>query len=65
MRRHRFDPSSLLAGLLFLAVAVVYLASGFGDRTVVPAGILGPAMFIGLGVVGLVRVLTRSRRRER
>ena len=64
MRRHRFDPGSLLAGLLFLTVAGVYLASGFGNRTVVRAEILGPAVFIGLGVVGLVRVLTRSRRRE-
>ncbi|MBC6456948.1 hypothetical protein [Actinomadura sp. HBU206391] len=64
MRRHRFDPGSLLAGLLFLAVAGVYLAGGFGDHAVVPAEILVPAVFIGLGVVGLVRVLTRSRRRE-
>jgi hypothetical protein len=64
LRRHRFDPGSLLAGLLFLTVAGIYLASGFADQTVVRAEILGPAVFIGLGVVGLVRVLTRSRRRD-
>jgi hypothetical protein len=64
LRRHRFDPGSLLAGLLFVTVAGIYLAGGFGDRTIVRAEIIGPAVFIGLGVVGLVRVLTRSRRRE-
>jgi hypothetical protein len=64
LRRHRFDPGSLLAGLLFLTVASIYLASGFADRTIMRAEILGPAVFIGLGVVGLVRVLTRSRPRD-
>ncbi|GAA2117891.1 hypothetical protein [Actinomadura alba] len=64
MRKHRFDPGSLLAGLLFLAVAAVYLAGGLAERAIVRAEILGPAVFIGLGVVGLVRVLTRARRRE-
>lgn len=62
MRRHRFDGSSLLAGLLFLTVAGVYAVSGLTERTLIPIRILAPSVFIGLGMVGLVRVLTRSRR---
>jgi hypothetical protein len=64
VNRHRFDPGALVGGLLFLAVAGVYLVSGHGDRIVVRAEILIPAVFIGLGLVGIVRVLTRSRRRD-
>jgi hypothetical protein len=62
VRRHRFDVASLLAGLLFLAVAGVYVAGGLSGRTVVSIAMLGPAVFIGLGVVGLLRVLTRAGR---
>ena len=63
MRSHRFDIASLLAGLLFLTIAGVYVAGGLSMRSVVPIRILGPGLFIGLGVIGLVRVLTRAGRR--
>jgi hypothetical protein len=62
--KHRFDPGALVAGLFFLAVAVIFLAGGFAETSILPVYGLGPAVLVGLGVVGLVRALTRSRRRE-
>jgi hypothetical protein len=64
VHRHRFDPAALLAGLLFLTVALLYAAAGLTGRALVPIEFLGPAIFVGLGVVGLVRVLTRAGRRD-
>ncbi|MEV0404568.1 hypothetical protein [Actinoallomurus sp. NPDC050550] len=57
MFRHRFDPSSLLAAVLFLAVACAYL-TGKAPVWVAP-GLVG-----ALGVLFLFRVMFRSRRRE-
>jgi hypothetical protein len=59
VHKHRFDLASLLAGLLFLTLAGLYVAGGLSLRNIVPIEILGPAVFISLGVIGLVRVLTR------
>jgi hypothetical protein len=55
--RHRFDPSSLLAAVLFLAVAWTYLAGK------VPVWVV-PGLVGALGVLFLFRVMFRSRRRE-
>jgi hypothetical protein len=60
--RHRFDPGGFVAGLYFLAVAVVFLINGFSDRTVFPLIYLGPALLIGYALVLLIRLLSRSRR---
>ena len=60
--RHRFDPGALVAGLYFLAVAVVFLIDGFAGRTVLPLMYTGPALLIGFALVLLVRLLTRGRR---
>ncbi|GAA4621597.1 hypothetical protein GCM10023196_010480 [Actinoallomurus vinaceus] len=57
MFRHRFDPSSLLAAALFLAVAYIYLAGS-------PPVWVAPGLVGALGVLALVRVMFRSRRRE-
>jgi hypothetical protein len=62
--RHRFDLASLLAGLLFLNFAVIYITGGLSLQEFLPLKVLGPGLFIGLGVIGLVRVLTRSGRRD-
>ena len=64
MHKHRFDPGALIAGLFFLGVAGVFLAGGFTKTWVFPVYGLAPATLIGLGAVGLIRALTRSRRRE-
>jgi divalent metal cation (Fe/Co/Zn/Cd) transporter len=59
----RFDWGSLVAALFFLAVAVRFLIYGFG-RSVAPIEVTLPVVLIGLGVVSLTRILTRSRRRS-
>ncbi|RAY15080.1 hypothetical protein DPM19_10120 [Actinomadura craniellae] len=64
MRRHRFDPGALAAGVYFLAMGGIFLATGLTEENVVEPGILAPTAVIGIGVVGLVRVLSRSRRRD-
>ncbi|SEG34550.1 hypothetical protein SAMN04489712_104504 [Thermomonospora echinospora] len=62
--RHRFDPGAPVAGLFFLAVAGVFLAGGLSGEPVVPLEVLVAALLIGLGVVGIVRVLSAGRRRD-
>jgi hypothetical protein len=62
--RRRFDPGGPVAGSFFLAVAGVFLASGLSERNVVKLSALIPAVLIGLGVVGIVRIVTRARRRD-
>ncbi|MEU5883711.1 hypothetical protein [Spirillospora sp. NPDC047279] len=63
-RRYRFDPGGVLTGLFFLAVAAVSLASGLSGEPVVEPQFLIPVVLAGLGLVGIVRVFTRSRRRR-
>ncbi|GAA4482826.1 hypothetical protein GCM10023191_003470 [Actinoallomurus oryzae] len=63
MFRHRFDPASLVAGVLFLAIAGRYLVEGFGGD---PVSFPWAAPFVLAAVVLIVilRVIFRSRRRE-
>ncbi|TDD64165.1 hypothetical protein [Actinomadura rubrisoli] len=61
--RRRFDPAGPLTGLFFLALAGLFLADGLTDGPILHPTTLIPVVLIGLGVVGTVRVLTRSRRR--
>ncbi|MFL6052947.1 MAG: hypothetical protein ACJ72W_08550 [Actinoallomurus sp.] len=56
MFRHRFDPSSLVAAVIFLGVAVRYLA---GD----PPVWVVPGIPVAIGVIVLMRVAFRARRR--
>ncbi|MBO2452143.1 hypothetical protein J4573_33995 [Actinomadura barringtoniae] len=63
--RRRFDPGALIAGVFFVGVALLFLVNGMSDDTVAGPEVLIPALLIGLGVVGMIRVLTRSRRRDR
>ncbi|MFI0370219.1 hypothetical protein ACH35V_20305 [Actinomadura sp. 1N219] len=63
-KRRRFDPAGPVTGLFFLALAGLFLADGLADENVLPATTLLPVVLIGLGLVGTVRVLTRSRRRD-
>ena len=63
-RRRRFDPAGPFTGVFFLIVAGFFLADGLsGERLLHPTTVI-PAVLISLGVVGTVRVLTRSRRRD-
>lgn len=63
MRRHPFDPVSLMAGLLFLVVALAFLG---GDRSVAD---LAPTWLWGLptlalGIMAILVGATRLRSRE-
>ncbi|MFI0405214.1 hypothetical protein [Actinomadura sp. 3N508] len=63
-RRRRFDPAGPVTGLFFLALAGLFLADGLADENVLSVTTLLSVGLTGLGVVGTVRVLTRSRRRD-
>lgn len=60
MRRHRFDAGSLIAGLFFLALSGIFLASGLARDELLPAEALIPTVLIGLGLVGLALVVRRG-----
>lgn len=61
--RHRFDFGALFAGLFFLAISSTHLWQALGHRSGLPLQVIAPAVLIGLGVVGIVLILTRGRRR--
>jgi hypothetical protein len=63
-RRRRFDPAGPVTGIFFLALAGIFLAEGLSGGHAVDVAVMVPVVLIGLGVVGTVRVLTRSRRRQ-
>ncbi|MBW8486969.1 hypothetical protein [Actinomadura parmotrematis] len=62
-RGRRFDPGAVVTGLLFLAAGAVFLRSGLTGRPVVEMLVFGPVVVAGLGLAGIVHVLTRRRRR--
>jgi hypothetical protein len=63
-KRFRFDPAGPVTGLFFLVLAGLFLSDGLSETDGVPATVLVPVVLIGLGLVGTVRVLTRSLRRR-
>ncbi|REE98227.1 hypothetical protein [Thermomonospora umbrina] len=62
--RHRFDAGAAVAGLFFLTAAGIFLAGAIAGDPVVPLDYLAAGTLIGLGVVGIIRVLTRGLRRD-
>ncbi len=62
--RGGFDPAGPVTGRFFLALAGLFLVEGLSGEPVMGPEILAPVVLIGLGLVGTVRVLTRSRRRR-
>lgn len=60
MYRHRFDPSSLVAGILFVNFALRYLVDGFGGQAVA-YGLAVPAMLVGMVVIMLLRAVFHRR----
>ena len=62
MRRHELDLVSLIAGTVFLLVAVTHLVGAATDASV-DLGWLVPVALIGLGVAGLAGAL-RGRPRD-
>jgi hypothetical protein len=64
VRRHRADLTSLLAGLVFVVIGVVYLVSVQNGQTPDPAWVLALG-FIGLGAAGLLGSVWTARRERR
>ncbi|MCY9787641.1 hypothetical protein KIK06_27550 [Nocardiopsis sp. EMB25] len=61
MARRRTDWGSFVAGLLFLGLALAFVVRGTGDWGFNVVWVL-PVLAAGLGVAGVARALTRSRR---
>lgn len=59
MRKHPFDLTSLLAGLVFVAFAAVYLGAAAADERVDASWVL-PITLVALGLAGLAGGLTRA-----
>jgi hypothetical protein len=61
--RHRFDPSSLVAAILFFGIAARYLTEGLGGREVSFRWAV-PAAIASIGAIALFRLVFQSRRRD-
>jgi hypothetical protein len=64
MNRHTFDPVSMVAGLVFAAVAALYLASEHSTFDIDGRWVL-PLVLIGLGIGGVSGALTTAARQRR
>lgn len=64
MNRHSLDPVSLVAGLVFAAVAVVYLIAELTNADVDGRWVL-PLALIGLGVGGVLGAFSSAARQRR
>lgn len=60
--RHKTEPGSLLAGLLFCTFGVLYILAKGNDWSL-PWLWLLPALFICLGIAGIAGLVTRNNRR--
>lgn len=64
MRRHPVDLVSLVAGLLFTALAVGYIADNYSDVDIAPTLVL-PLALVVLGIAGLAGSVLAQRRSNR
>lgn len=64
MTRHSFDPVSLVAGLVFAAVAAVYLLEAHTAVNIDGRWVL-PLALIGLGIGGVLGALGTAARQRR
>lgn len=60
MTKRGIDGGSLVAGVLFLGLAVVFVVRGSGSWDFNALWLL-PVLFAGLGLAGVARALLRSR----
>lgn len=63
MRRHELDLTSLVAGLVFIGIAVAYLIGSYTSVRI-DAGWVLPIGLVGLGVAGLAGSLRVGLRRD-
>ncbi len=66
MKKHSFDPISLVFGLVFLTLAAgIGLANAVGWLLGnIPFGLVGPIVLVGLGTWMLVAAVLRGREQE-
>ena len=64
MRRHDLDWISLIAGIVFTLIAIVYLVVAVTDVTV-DARIVWPLVFVALGAAGIATAVSATAREER
>lgn len=64
MRRHDLDWISLIAGLVFAALAVTYLVASIADVSL-DGRFVWPAVFIALGAAGVATAITAAARQEK
>jgi hypothetical protein len=62
--RHRFDPSSAIAALIFLGVAIRYLVEGFGGHRVSYSWAV-PTVVASIALIMILRLVFHGRRRDR
>jgi hypothetical protein len=62
--RRRFDPGAVVTGVFFLAMAGLFLADALTALTIPGPAVMAPVILVGLGLVGIVRILPRGRRRS-
>lgn len=63
MRRHALDPVSLVAGLVFSAVAIAYLVEAHTGINIDGRWVL-PLALIGLGIAGVLGALGAATRQR-
>jgi uncharacterized integral membrane protein len=65
VRRHDLDWVSLIAGIVFLGIAVVYaVASLAGTSIEIDGRFVWPIVFVGLGAAGVATAVTATAREE-
>jgi hypothetical protein len=64
VHRHRADLTSLLAGIVFLVIGVVYLVATHNGTRLDPGWVLALGL-LGLGAAGLIGSLWTARRERR
>lgn len=64
MRRHDLDWVSLIAGLVFAALAVTYVVASLTDATI-NGRFVWPGVLIALGAAGIAAAVTANAREEK
>lgn len=63
MRRHDLDWISLIAGIVFTGIALVYLIAGLADATL-DGRFVWPVVLVALGAGGVATAVRANRREE-
>ncbi len=64
MKSHDLDVVSLIFGVLFAGLAIIYTIGAYADFTLNPRYVV-PGILVGLGVAGLLGSIAAQRRTDR